>query len=143
MEQPRNPVVGATTVHLAVPLVSGETEVDTLCGELSFTATDPYAVTLQVATPTGPVRWTFSRDLLAEGIYEPSGDGDVQVWPCLSTEAEAVVIIELHAPSGDAMLQTPTRAVQAFVTDIYRAVPPGTESAHLRLDDLVAQLLAV
>ena len=140
MEQP-TPATEATTIRIAVPLISGEAETETLDGELAYDFNDPYAVTLRVDARSGPVTWIFSRDLLAEGLYDPIGDGDVQVWPCLSTEAEAVVIIELHAPSGTALLQTPSRAVQRFVTDVYRAVPAGTEGSHLGLDALVEQLL--
>src|SRR5690242_18796013 len=94
-----------TTLSVAVPIVSGEAEVETLSGELRYCASDPYAVTLAVHTPRGEVDWTFSRDLLAEGLYDPAGDGDVQVWPCLSSDGSAVVIVELHAPGGDALLQ--------------------------------------
>lgn len=142
MEQ-HTPAADAITIRSAVPLVSGEAETDSFAGELSYDTTDPYAVTLRVETPTGPVLWTFSRELLANGLWEPSGDGDVQVWPCLSTEAEAVVVIELHSPGGEAMLQTPSRRVHAFVEDTYRAVAAGSESSMISLDSLVQQLLAV
>jgi hypothetical protein len=142
MEQPTPTTTDATTLSVTVPLVSGELETEALGGEIRYCTSDPYAVTLHVTTSAGPVTWTFSRDLLAEGLYDPAGDGDVQVWPCLSTDATAVVIIELHAPRGDALLQTPSRAVAEFVADMYRVVPAGTESAHLDLDTLVGQLLA-
>ena len=39
------------------------------------------------------------------------------------------------------MLQTPSRSVQRFVSDIYAAVPNGTESSRIDMDDLVAYLL--
>ena len=64
------------------------------------------------------------------------------VWPCLGTEGEAVVVIELRSPSGMAMLQTPSRAIQSFVTDIFELVPAGGESRHISIDALVAHLLA-
>ena len=140
MEHPTTQAA-ATTLCVAVPLVSGESETQTLGGELRYTTSDPYAVTLVVASRRGPVAWTFSRDLLAEGLYDPAGDGDVQVWPCLSTDASAVVIIELHAPTGTAVLQTPSRTVARFVDETYAAVPAGTEAAHLSLDGRVEQLL--
>lgn len=84
-----------TTVHMTVPFVSGEALTDLLEGELVFDAADPYAVTMHLEAKAGRVTWTFARDLLAEGLYDPAGDGDVQVWPCLSGAGEAVVIIEL------------------------------------------------
>ena len=40
------------------------------------------------------------------------------------------------------MLQTPSRSVQRFVSDIYAAVPNGTESSRIDMDDLVAYLLS-
>lgn len=141
MDQPTR-TASDTTLTVAVPLVSGETETETMGGELRYSTADPYAVTLVVQTRKGPVGWTFSRDLLAEGLYDPAGDGDVQVWPCLSTDASAVIVVELHAPGGDALLQTPSRAVAKFVDEMYAAVPAGTESSHLGLDALVAQLLS-
>lgn len=109
-------------------------------GELRYDTNDPFAVTLEVQTESGPVTWTFARELLAEGRYEPSGDGDVQVWPCLSVAAAAVTIVELHAPEGDALLQAPTRTIDRFLADTFAAVPPGQEPRHLALDDLISQL---
>ena len=97
---------------------------------------------MKLEARSGSVTWTFARELLAEGLYDPSGDGDVQVWPCLSNTGEAVVIVELCSPDGTALLQTGSRAVQIFVTSIYDAVPAGTESSHMSIDALVEQLLA-
>jgi sporulation and cell division protein SsgA len=129
-------------LRTAVPFVSGESATEHLDGEFSFDPADPYAVTMKLEARCGSVTWTFARELLAEGLYHPSGDGDVQVWPCLSNTGEAVVIVELCSPDGTALLQTPSRAVQAFVTSVYDSVPAGTESSHVSINALVAQLLA-
>lgn len=126
----------------AVPFLSGESAIEHLDGEFSYDPADPYAVTMKLEARSGSVTWTFARDLLAEGLYQPSGDGDVQVWPCLSNTGEAVVIVELCSPDGTALLQTASRAVQRFVTSVYESVPAGRESAHVRMDALVSQLLA-
>ena len=143
--QPTSPHLGPATddvnLSVEVPLVSGEAGTETLRGELHYSTADPYAVTLVVHTRLAPVAWTFSRELLADGIYEPVGDGDVQIWPCLSTDASAVIVVELHAPTGDAFLQTPSRAVQTFVDDVHTLVPPGAETAHLGLDVFLSDLL--
>ena len=40
----------------------------------------------------GPVRWTFGRDLLSGGLCEPTGDGDVHVWPCVNDQGYAVAL---------------------------------------------------
>jgi len=129
-------------LRTAVPFLSGESATEHLDGEFSFDPADPYAVTMKLEARSGSVTWTFARELLAEGLYHPAGDGDVQVWPCLSNTGDAVVIVELCSPDGTALLQTGSRAVQSFVTSIYDAVPDGTESAHVSIDALVEQLLA-
>jgi hypothetical protein len=130
------------TVAVSVPFVSGEDQNEFLAGELVFNLSDPYAVSMNLQARSGTVTWTFARDLLAQGLYSPSGDGDVQVWPCLSSSGDAVVIIELCSPDGTAVLQAPSRTVQDFVVRTFEAVPAGEESAHVAIDDLISHLLS-
>jgi len=141
MDQPSRRTATAT-IHVAVPFISGVSQNELLEGELVFDPADPYAVTMHLGARSGAVVWTFARELLADGIYQPSGNGDVQIWPCLSSSGEAVIIIELCSPDGTAVLQAPSRAVHGFVARTHDVVPQGEESVHLRLDDMIAQLLA-
>src|SRR6187200_543681 len=67
------------TIHVAVPFISGVSQNELLEGELVFDPTDPYAVTMHLEARSGTVVWTFARELLADGIYQPSGNGDVQI----------------------------------------------------------------
>ena len=99
MDKP-SPSTSATTVRASVPFISGETQTELIEGELVFDHADPYAVVMHLEARSGTVTWTFARELLDEGRYTPVGDGDVQVWPCLSNTGEAVVIIELRSPDG-------------------------------------------
>jgi hypothetical protein len=129
------------TVVVSVPFVSGEAQSEFLEGELVFNHSDPYAVSMHLQARSGTVTWTFARDLLSQGLYSPSGDGDVQVWPCLSGSGDAVVMIELCSPDGTALLQAPSLTVHDFVVRTLEVVPAGEETAHLALDDLISQLL--
>lgn len=129
-------------LRTAVPFLSGESATEHLDGEFSYDPNDPYAITMKLEAKSGSVTWTFARELLADGLFHPTGEGDVQVWPCLSNNGEAVVIVELCSPDGTALLQTPSRAVQHFVTSVFATVPAGRESTHVRIDALVARLLA-
>jgi hypothetical protein len=88
------------------------------------------------------VLWTFGRELLAEGLYEPSGDGDVHVWPCLSSNGSAVVIIELCSPDGELLVQASSRKVTGFVNSMLDSVPDGHESSYVDFDNELAALLA-
>jgi hypothetical protein len=110
--------------------------------ELHYDPRDPYAVTTVFMTGASQVRWTFGRDLLIGGLYEPSGDGDVHVWPCLDAEGRAVVIIELCSPDGEALVQAKTGDLNTFVERITKAVEPGSESSHLDLDAVLAAIFA-
>jgi hypothetical protein len=109
--------------------------------ELRYDPSDPYAVTTVFMTGRSQVRWTFGRDLLAAGLYEPSGDGDVHVWPCLDADGHAVVIIELCSPDGEALVQARTGDLSAFVERMSKAVAPGVESEHLDVDATIAAIL--
>jgi hypothetical protein len=86
------------------------------------------------------VRWTFGRELLSAGLYEPSGDGDVHVWPCLDSDGHAVVIIELCSPDGEALVQARTGDLTSFVGRMNKAVSPGSESSLLDIDALLAAI---
>ena len=130
-----------TTSTLAVQIATVDAEQDhTLVAEFVYDPADPWAVTLVLQTQSGPVNWTFARDLLVDGQYEPIGDGDVHVWPCLSSCGEAVVIVELCSPVGETLLQFPTRAVQEFVDSSVAEVPVGAEQVDV--DGWIEQLLA-
>jgi hypothetical protein len=110
--------------------------------ELFYDPRDPYAVTTVFLTGGAPVSWTFGRDLLTAGLHEPSGDGDVHVWPCLDSDGHAVVIIELCSPDGEALVQARTGDLRSFVERMTRSVEPGTESDHLDVDAALTAIFA-
>ncbi|NYG57364.1 hypothetical protein BJ980_000287 [Nocardioides daedukensis] len=108
-----------------------------------YAPSDPFAVTATFRTAWREVVWTFARELLSQGQNEPAGDGDVHIWPCLDAEGRAIVIIELASPDGELLVQAPARDVSAFLGRTHALVPNGTESAHIDVDDLIDQLLAI
>jgi hypothetical protein len=110
--------------------------------ELRYDPADPYAVTTVFMTGASQVRWTFGRDLLSAGLYEPAGDGDVHVWPCLDSAGHAVVIIELCSPDGEALVQARTGDLRSFVDAMYAAVAADNESALVDVDAAITAILA-
>lgn len=109
--------------------------------ELQYDPRDPYAVTTVFMTGRSQVRWTFGRELLTTGLHEPAGDGDVHVWPCLDSDGNAVVVIELCSPDGEALVQGRATELTTFVNRMNRAVVPGQESAYLDIDATIAAIL--
>ncbi len=128
------------TQPLTLELIDPTGAVTPIDAELHYDPRDPYAVTTVFMTGASNVRWTFGRELLSDGLYEPSGDGDVHVWPCLDSEGHAVVIIELCSPDGEALVQARTGDLSGFVERMSAAVEPGHESDHLDVD---AAILAI
>lgn len=112
--------------------------------ELQYDLADPYAVTIAFTSGQTQVSWRFSRDLLTMGLglYTPSGDGDVHIWPCFDDYGRAVVMIELCSPAGDALVEARAADLNIFVERMSAAVPPGTESAHVDVDAMIAAIFA-
>ena len=106
----------------------------------TYDPADPFAVTMTAHGVPAPVRWTFSRELLTEGVYEPTGDGDVHVWPCLDVLGASVVMLELSSPDGVFLGRLATRDIVPFLRDMLAGVPFGRETEQLDLDALVERL---
>ena len=132
----------AITEAMQMEFVDNEGTSTPLAASFEFTTTDPYAVSILFQGEPTPVRWTFARDLLIEGFYEPTGDGDVHVWPCLSAEGNAVVILELNSPSGEVLIQVSSRAVSTFIQQMLAMVPQGTEGELVDFDTELIELLS-
>lgn len=131
-----------TTVTQALQITSVESGAErAVTSEFVYDPADPYAVSLLLQNPNGIVGWSFARELLLGGIYEPTGDGDVCVWPCLGSRGEAVVIVELHNDTDTTLLQFPTRQVSRFLEATLDAVPAGAETEHVDLDSWLDELL--
>ena len=128
------------TQSVTLELIDPTGAVTPIDAELHYDPRDPYAVTTVFMTGASQVRWTFGRDLLCEGLYEPSGDGDVHVWPCLDSEGHAVVIIELCSPDGEALVQAKTGDLSTFVDRMNSVVRPGNESEHVDVDAAIAAI---
>jgi hypothetical protein len=131
----------STTTIATTAVQIAETEEDLSLGaEFHYDPADPFAVTMVIESLAGPVTWTFARDLILHGQFEPTGDGDVHIWPCLDTAGAAVVIVELDVPAGSVLLQFPSRDVQEFVLASVATVPVGAEQHDV--DAWIEQLLA-
>ncbi|MGL5825643.1 MAG: SsgA family sporulation/cell division regulator [Nocardioides sp.] len=116
-----------------------------LPASLGYRPSDPFAATLTFYLPGEKVVWTFGRELLFAGLYEPAGDGDVHVWPEATNPHDqagtSVLMIELCSADGQLLAQVPGDEVRHFLDRTYLLVPVGTEGLHLDLDNLVARLI--
>jgi hypothetical protein len=133
--------VCAMSQAVAVELVGEAGHPSCLEAELQYNPDDPYAATVMFNLAHKQVRWTFSRDLVVDGLDEPTGDGDVRVRPSLDRDARACVLVELTSPQGRALVQIPGKELRKFVQRMTMLVPSGEESQHIDIDAAVAALL--
>src|SRR5579875_2664858 len=133
----------STTVsaELGLRLVAAEQAVVPLVASLHYSGSYPYAIRMAFHVGTeDPVEWIFARDLLADGLTTPEGDGDVQIWPSTSAACPAgqgpfaVLNIKLSSPFGDAHFEAPAEAIGSFLDRTYQVVPMGRETDVIDID---------
>jgi hypothetical protein len=139
------------SAELGLRLIVPQQTIVPLVASLFYSGDDPFAI--RIAFHVGldePVEWIFARDLLAEGIKDRTGLGDVQVWPSAATADPAsdetgqqVLNIELSSPFGQAHFEAPVNEISDFLRRTYRIVEAGQEGEHVdvesELDDLLRQ----
>lgn len=108
---------------------------------LAYDPCDPYAVTLTFHTAAGDIPWTFGRDLLVHGLVSPIGDGDVHIWPTVTSRGRSVLVVELSSPDGHLHAQSRAEGIYRFLTHSLNLVPLGEEHLHLDVDLLLSRLL--
>ena len=114
----------------------------TFVSSFGYDPRDPYAVWLTFHIPGGDVHWVMARSLLAKGIDEPTGEGDVCLWPNLDSDGRAVVSMDFHSPEGRLVVEARSKDVYQFLARTWTVVPPGSEGDNVDLDELVEELLA-
>jgi Streptomyces sporulation and cell division protein, SsgA len=125
------------TAELALRLVVPDGSPVPVTAGIRYDATDPYAVTVTFFTGASePVRWTFARQLLTDGVESSVGEGDVRVWPA-QMDGHPIVYIALSSPSGRALFEASLADVVDFLSRSYLAVPTGSESDFV---DVAAEL---
>ena len=79
MDYSMNTAPLAVTHAVSLELIDATGASMPIKAELRYDSNDPYAVTTVFLAGRSEVRWTFGRELLSRGLYEPTGDGDVHV----------------------------------------------------------------
>lgn len=107
---------------------------------LSFHVDEPFAVTVAFRTERGRwVEWTFARELLAAGLTDPAGLGDVRVRPDLSDD-EAMLTLEIESPDGYASFELEREDVESFLGSTFELVQLGCESEYFDVEALIEEI---
>ncbi|MCX5403099.1 SsgA family sporulation/cell division regulator [Streptomyces sp. NBC_00335] len=105
---------------------------------------DPYVVQAEFLDGDNVLaRWHFDRQMLAEGLHRPVGEGDVAFRPDKGSGRDElrVELIGMSADQQDnAVVLVDALALRNFLDDTYAVVAAGEE--FLDLDKLLDELLA-
>lgn len=122
-------------------LVAAAPRMPSIPATLHYDRDDPFAVRMTFPAPATlegvEVCWTFARDLLAAGMREPEGDGDVRVRPYGYDRT----VLEFHAPEGTAVVHVRSGELRRFLEATGELVPTGLEHLRLDLDHDLAELM--
>ncbi|EME98795.1 SsgA family sporulation/cell division regulator [Streptomyces mobaraensis NBRC 13819 = DSM 40847] len=112
--------------------------------ELAYDSSDPYAVKFTFHLPgDAPVTWAFARELLLDGLSQPSGEGDVHIAPA-SAQHLSDVFIRLQVGGEGALFRAGAAPLVAFLDRTDRVAPLGEERSVADFDyDLAAALESI
>lgn len=128
--------------ELPLRLLSHKGGVLPLDAVIIYNTADPLAVsTLFDTGAEKPVRWTFARDLLSEGLHRRVGDGDMAVWPAVDDTGEPALNLRLSSPDGDALIEAPAGVVEDFLARTAEVVPFGDEELQTNVDAALEAIL--
>ncbi|MFF9003923.1 SsgA family sporulation/cell division regulator [Streptomyces achromogenes] len=122
-------------------LVAAAPRMPSIPATLRYDRRDPFAVRMSFPAPATlegvDVCWTFARELLAAGLEDPAGQGDVRVRPYGYDRT----VLEFHAPEGTAIVHVRSGEIRRFLKAADELVPAGLEHLQLDLDHGLAELM--
>ncbi|MCX4766387.1 SsgA family sporulation/cell division regulator [Streptomyces sp. NBC_01275] len=122
-------------------LVAAAPRMPSIPAMLHYDRSDPFAVRMTFPAPATlegvDVCWTFARELLAAGLEDAVGHGDVRVRPYGYDRT----VLEFHAPEGTAVVHIHSADVRRFLAAANELVPAGLEHLQLDLDHDLAELM--
>jgi Streptomyces sporulation and cell division protein, SsgA len=107
----------------------------------SYTADDPFAVTLAVRTGENRwVDWLLARELVVDSLSGPAGLGDVRMSPQV-VQGYDIVEIEISSVDGRAVLEVDRDLLTRFVRATVDVVAIGDEARWVDLDGEIAKIM--
>ena len=98
------PTAPAVSQELTLQVLDAWDRTVDLRADFGYDAADPWAVAITFRGGSGrstePVTWAVGRDLLLGGLTDPTGEGDVQLFPSVDENGRAAVVMELCPPTA-------------------------------------------
>ncbi|WP_377268884.1 SsgA family sporulation/cell division regulator [Peterkaempfera sp. SMS 1(5)a] len=137
------PQTGPVACVLTLYMLFDDDRIAAVPTRFSYDADEPFAVRLAFHTGEyDEAEWVFARELLADGLRGPSGEGDIRLWPSHCPQHGGVLRIALDSPHGSAVLEAVAAEVAQWLEGTHAVVPPGGELSPLPTDEELARLAA-
>jgi len=140
LDMTAQPIPGIVSQLLTVRLLAPGRPTD-VEADFWYDPVDPYAVRVTFHSEDVTFRPEVARSSLTRGIAEPVGGGRISLWPSVTAEGRAVVVMSVTSPHGDLVCEIRTNQLHRFLARTFALVPVGTESSRLDLDAVVERLL--
>ena len=108
---------------------------------LEYSVEEPFAVVLELHLGASVTCWTLSRELLARGVREHDGQGEVAAWPVMTPGGSHLVRLRLGPVEACAVLEFEHQVLASWLESTFDLVPAGTEARHVNWDETIARLL--
>ncbi|MFE6281384.1 SsgA family sporulation/cell division regulator [Streptomyces sp. NPDC057877] len=130
-------------VEFMVKLVLGPEEAVPIPARFVYDLREPFAVCLEFPRPDGGgvTQWVFARELLADGLRRPAGEGDVRFWPPCDRNGGNDLRMLIRGTTGSAILELPQAPLREWLGRTWGAVAPGQESGLVDWDAVLHRLL--
>lgn len=115
----------------------GEELVSVPCS-LNFQPEQPFEFTATFHAGDSDVSWYLSRELVAAGMIQPAGQGDVRVLPRQVGAEAPSLIFELRSEQGCATLHTDLAGISAFLDQTFQVVAVDADYPWPAVEDLVS-----
>lgn len=135
----QQPISRALSQELTLQVLDAWGRTVDLSASFEYDAGDPWAVWIAFRGAGEGVRWAVGRDLLLQGLTDPAGEGDVQLFPSVDENGRAAVVMELCSPDGRLVTQMRTSDLYGFLSRTLAVVPVGSE--RIDLDLMVESLM--
>lgn len=129
-----------SSLSLEIGRVLDEQTLRPVLADFRFDPGTPMIVSVTFKPAAGAaVTWRIGRELLYRGLFEDSGEWDVQMRPALH-ETPSTAWLTLNSDSSSALFGLPVPPLAEWLEATYRIVPAEAEGDALDWDGFLAEL---
>ncbi|MFG2440974.1 SsgA family sporulation/cell division regulator [Streptomyces sp. NPDC048508] len=96
-----------------------------------YKESDPFAVSIDFIFDGTVTSWKFARELIKEGLRQPSGQGDITIWTAANDAKSYSIYFRLHSTEGVTIMEGDFHSISQWLEQSYMIIPCGAESLSI------------